>query len=166
MKKISKHISYKEAVRSNAAKRLGVDNTPNDQQLNRMVYVAEKSFEPVREDLNARIYVSSFFRCPVVNVKIGGSTSSFHPLGAAIDADADPYKETTNREIFLSAIENAEFTELIYEYPTDDELTNCAWVHMALIKGREKERRIKIKYHGAAYREMTPEELEKIKNAK
>jgi len=161
MKKISKHISYKEAVRSNAANRLGIDNTPNDQQLDRMVYVAEKSFEPVRVDLNARIYVSSFFRCPDVNVKIGGSATSFHPLGAAIDADADPYGETTNREIFISAINNSEFTELIYEYPTYD-LSDCAWVHMACVKGRENERKIKIKYKGEKYRLMTTEELHKI----
>ena len=30
MEKISEHISYKEAVRSSTAKRLGIDNTPTE----------------------------------------------------------------------------------------------------------------------------------------
>ena len=31
--KISKHVSYKEGIRSNTADRLGLDNTPNNLQL-------------------------------------------------------------------------------------------------------------------------------------
>ena len=38
---ISKHISYKEGVYSNTATRLGIENTPDDDQLNNMVKVAE-----------------------------------------------------------------------------------------------------------------------------
>ena len=33
---ISKHISYKEGVHSNTATRRGIDNTPNDEQLDNM----------------------------------------------------------------------------------------------------------------------------------
>ena len=165
MQNISKHISYKEAVRSNTARRLGIDNAPNEKQLERMRYVADVCFEPARDKVDARIFIHSFYRNPLVNKKIGGSIRSFHPYGGAIDADAEPYDETTNRELFLAVIDNSQFTELIYEYPTDD-LGDCDWVHMACVKGRENERRIKIKYSGKKYRLMTKAELEQIRNYK
>jgi hypothetical protein len=49
---ISKNISYKEATHSTIAKRLGIDNTPNAEQMSNMKYVAESVFQPVREHFN------------------------------------------------------------------------------------------------------------------
>jgi hypothetical protein len=46
---ISKNISYKEGVYSNTATRRGIDNTPNDEQLECMELIAEKIFQPLRE---------------------------------------------------------------------------------------------------------------------
>jgi hypothetical protein len=45
---ISKHVSYKEGVYSITATRLGIDNTPGDDQLHFMEIIAEKVFEPLR----------------------------------------------------------------------------------------------------------------------
>ena len=45
---ISEHISYKEGTNSVTAIRRGIDNTPNDKQLDNMVLLAEKVFEPLR----------------------------------------------------------------------------------------------------------------------
>ena len=45
---ISKNISYKESIRSNTATRLGIDNTPNDEQISNMRLVAEMIFQPLR----------------------------------------------------------------------------------------------------------------------
>ena len=44
--KISKHITYAEAIHSNTAKRKGIDNTPNEAQVTSMKLLAEKIFEP------------------------------------------------------------------------------------------------------------------------
>ena len=49
MKNISKHVSYKEGVRSNTALRLGIENTPGAEQLEKMEIVAKEVFEPLRE---------------------------------------------------------------------------------------------------------------------
>ena len=46
---ISEHVSYREGVYSITATRLGIDNTPNDDQLHFMEIIAEKVFEPLRE---------------------------------------------------------------------------------------------------------------------
>ena len=67
MEKISKHISYKEAVRSSTAKRYGISNTPDDFQLSNMKMVANNCFEPLREWHGNWIFVSSFLRSKALN---------------------------------------------------------------------------------------------------
>jgi zinc D-Ala-D-Ala carboxypeptidase len=63
MENISKHVSYKEGVRSNTALRLGIENVPNDEQLKNMGVVASEVFEPLREWVGGPIKINSFFRC-------------------------------------------------------------------------------------------------------
>ena len=62
MRNISKHVSYKEGVRSNTALRLGIENTPGAEQLEKMEIVAKEVFEPLREWVGGPIKVNSFFR--------------------------------------------------------------------------------------------------------
>ena len=45
---ISQHISYKEGVYSRTATRLGINNEPNDEQMNNMLNIAQEVFEPLR----------------------------------------------------------------------------------------------------------------------
>jgi len=130
MENISPHISYQEAIRSETATRLGLDNRPNKKQLASMKIVANTCFEPARTHFGGLpIYVSSFIRVPLVNKYAGGSATSFHPLGQAIDLDADVFKHQTNKEIFdFFYYGGAPYTELIWEYGTTE---NPAWVHVA-----------------------------------
>ncbi len=48
-KRISDNITYKEATKSRKAIELGLDNTPNEEQLSNMILVAENVFQPLRE---------------------------------------------------------------------------------------------------------------------
>ena len=72
---ISEHISYKEGVYSMTATRLGIDNTPGDDQLHFMEIIAEKVFEPLRKWVGGPIKINSFYRCPELNKAIGGSAT-------------------------------------------------------------------------------------------
>ena len=128
---ISKNISYKEATYSNTAKRLGIDNTPNEEQLENMKHVAENIFQPVREHFNVPIYISSFFRNDALNQAVNGSINSTHKKGEAMDLDADVYGKITNAEIFNYIKDNLEFDQLIWEFGDDK---NPAWVHVSLSK--------------------------------
>ena len=53
--RISEHISYEEAIRSNTAKRKGIRNTPTPDQLENMKRLAKNIFEPLRAHLNKPI---------------------------------------------------------------------------------------------------------------
>jgi hypothetical protein len=129
MIKISDHISYKEATRSVTALRLGIDNTPNEYQLQNMEIIAKKVFEPLREAVNAPIKINSFFRSEKLNKAIGGSTKSQHCQGRAIDID-DVYGSVSNAYMFYYIKDNLDFDQLIWEFGSD---ANPDWVHVSYV---------------------------------
>jgi len=98
--RISKHVSYYEATKSNTAIKFGIKNNPSNQQLQNMKLIAEKIFEPLRNNFNCPIGISSFFRSQQLNDKIGGATKSQHCKGEAMDLDADIFGKISNKEIF------------------------------------------------------------------
>jgi len=126
---ISKHISYKEATKSNTATRLGIDNTPGDYELTNMQTVAEKIFEPLRAFVGGPIKINSFYRCEELNKAIGGSSRSQHCEGRAIDLD-DTFTHATNAEMFNYIKEHLNFDQLIWEFGTNE---NPDWVHVSYV---------------------------------
>lgn len=140
--KLSKNLSLKEVTRSTTAQRLGIDNTPTEEHIENLKYLAENVFQPMREHFAVPIFVSSGYRGPELNKAVGGSPRSFHCHGMALDLDQD-YRNTTlgNGTIFHYIKDNLPFTELIYEFGDDN---GPDWVHVALAKGREDEKKVKI----------------------
>ncbi len=136
--RISKHISYKEAVHSNTAKRRGIENKPNDDQLYNMAKVAHNIFEPLRLYVGGAIKINSFFRSEELNKAIGGSTKSQHCQGCAIDID-DIYGHKSNYEMFEYIRENLDFDQLIYEFGDAD---NPDWVHCSYVSKKENRNRV------------------------
>ena len=134
---ISKHISYKEGTYSNTATRLGIDNTPNDDQLTNMELVAEKIFEPLRSYVGGPIKINSFFRCPKLNTAIGGSHKSQHCKGQAMDID-DVFGKCTNAEMYHFIKDNLDFDQMIWEFGDDD---NPDWVHISYVSEEDNRNR-------------------------
>ena len=97
--RISEHVSLKEGIRSHTATRLNIDNIPRELDLINMKTIAEEVFEPLRKFVGGPIAINSFYRSPKLNSAIGGSTSSQHCIGCAIDVD-DNYGYKTNAEMF------------------------------------------------------------------
>ena len=126
---ISEHISYREGVYSITATRLGIDNTPNDEQLANMELVAEEVFEPLRAWVGGPIKINSFFRSPKLNKAIGGSSKSQHCKGQAIDID-DTFGRATNAEMYHFIKEYLKFDQMIWEFGDDD---NPDWVHVSYV---------------------------------
>jgi zinc D-Ala-D-Ala carboxypeptidase len=137
MDRISKHISYKEATRSATALRLGIENVPNEYELQNMEMVAKKVFEPLREAVDAPIKINSFFRCEELNKAIGGSTKSQHCQGRAIDID-DVYGHVSNAFMYYYIKDNLDFDQLIWEFGTDH---NPDWVHVSYVDGDSNRKR-------------------------
>ena len=134
---ISNHISYREGVYSITAKRLGLDNTPNNEQLNNMELIAHEVFEPLRTYVGGPIKINSFFRSPKLNKAIGGSSRSQHCKGQAMDID-DTYGRMTNAEMYHFIKEHLDFDQIIWEFGDDD---NPDWVHVSYVSEEDNRRR-------------------------
>ena len=135
MEKISKHITYAEAIHSNTAKRKGVDNTPSETQVEAMKTLAKNIFEPLRKYVGGPIKVNSFFRSVPLNEAIGGAASSQHCKGQAMDID-DVYGYKSNAEMYNWIKDNLNYDQMIWEFGTDMQPN---WVHVSYVS-EEKNR--------------------------
>ena len=137
MERISEHISYREAIKSNTASRLGIDNTPSDYEITNMVGVAFNVFEPLRKYVGGPIRINSFYRCEELNRAIGGSSRSQHCQGRAIDLD-DTLGHKTNAEMYKYIKDNLSFDQLIWEFGDD---SNPDWIHVSYVHPDENRKR-------------------------
>jgi len=135
--KISKHITYKEGIRSATAIRNGIKNEPNEAQVKAMKELAKKVFEPMRVHFDAPIHINSFFRSVALNKRIGGSGTSQHCKGEAVDMDAT--NGITNKQLFDYIKDNLDFDQLIWEFGTAKEPD---WVHVSYVSKKENRNRV------------------------
>lgn len=126
--KLSKHLDLGEVTRSESAKREGIINMPTPEHYENLKIIAEKVFEPIREHFGVPIFISSGYRSEALNVYIGGSRSSDHSKGRALDIDMDGSSSgVTNKMIFDFIKDNLEFDQLINEF-------DYSWVHVGYRK--------------------------------
>ena len=144
MKRISKHISYKEAVGSNYAKQKGIKNKPNEEQVENMKLLAEKVFEPLREWVDAPIKVNSMFRSKELNSAIKGSLKSSHLNGEAMDITSMGGK--SNLEMFHYIKDNLCFDQLIWEFGKEPK-----WLHVSFNKDNNRQQVLVTKKRGVYY---------------
>ena len=135
MKNISKYISYLEATTSQTAIRKAILNAPSEKELICMQLVGIRVFDVVREHFGVPLRVSSFFRSEKLNKAVGGSKTSQHVKGQAIDMQGTG--KVTNKMVFDYIKDNLDFDQLIWEYGTEK---NPAWVHVSYIS-KEKNRK-------------------------
>lgn len=83
--KLAPNFHLYEMVVSQTATRHGIDNTPDTQAFVNLVYTAQ-ALQHIRGICdNKAVVVSSGFRCPELNEKVGGKFNSYHTLGLAAD---------------------------------------------------------------------------------
>ena len=144
MKRISKNISYKEAVGSNYAKQKGIKNKPNEEQVENMKLLSEEVFEPLREWVDAPIKVNSMFRSKELNSAIKGSLKSSHLNGEAMDITSMGGK--SNLEMFHYIKDNLCFDQLIWEFGAEPK-----WLHVSYNKDNNRKQVLVTKKRGVYY---------------
>lgn len=119
--RLSNNFTLEELTFSQTATRKGINNVPPQYIINRLILTADK-MEGVRKVCgNVPIFVSSGYRCELLNELIGGSKTSAHPKGYAIDFKV---AGKSIREV-IKLIENSDirFDQLINEFNR--------WVHIS-----------------------------------
>tara|TARA_R110000751_G_scaffold112750_6_gene211799 strand:- start:2568 stop:3092 length:525 start_codon:yes stop_codon:yes gene_type:complete len=142
LSKLSDHVSYKEGVYSRTALRREIKNEPSSEVLNCMINISELFFEPLREWVGGPIKINSFFRCKKLNTAIGGSNTSQHLKGQAMDID-DTFGHKTNAEMYYYIKDNLEFDQMIWEFGDDH---NPNWLHVSFVTHRKNRKRLTVAY--------------------
>ena len=107
--KLSKNFSLKELLRSDTAIRLGIDNTPNQEQLINLTHLAIFILQPVR-DQHGSTTVNSGLRVLELNRAIGSSDNSQHAKGQAADIEC---AAISNLELAKWIRDNLDFDQVI-----------------------------------------------------
>ena len=127
--KISEHLDLSEVTRSDMAKRKGISNMPTPEHIENFKKLAQNIFEPIRKHFGVPIMISSGYRSKALNTAIGGSLTSQHCTGEAIDIDMDGTANgVTNKMVFDYIKGNLNFDQLIWEFGTKDAPD---WVHVS-----------------------------------
>lgn len=147
---ISEHLTLGELIRSDSAKRAGIDNMPDTDQIENLKQLAEHIFEPIRNHFRVPIYISSGFRSvELCNIIKGAAKNSQHSKGEAIDIDMDGHShDISNADIFNFIKTNLKFDQLIWEHGTDK---NPDWVHVSYTTKKPLRNQILKALDGGAY---------------
>lgn len=136
---ITEHFNLSELVHSNTAKKRGINNDPPLWVEKNLREACEKLWEPAREILGHPMKISSGYRSEALNKAIGGSMTSAHTYGLAIDFTS-PYGSTTEVVKLLAKELKAKgipWDQMILEYPNSP---NGGWVHLGY-KSRDGKQR-------------------------
>jgi hypothetical protein len=133
---ISQHLVLAELIRSESAKRNGINNIPTPEHIENLKALAENIFEPIRTEFRVPIYISSAYRSAALNKLIGGVKNSQHNFGEAIDIDMDGHTHSvTNKDIFDFIIAKLPFDQVINEF-------NYSWIHVSYKKNGPQRRQV------------------------
>ena len=147
--KISEHLDLSEVTRSESAKRKGISNEPTAEHLENFKKLAENIFEPIRNHFNVPIHISSGYRSKALNTSIGGSLTSQHCSGEAIDIDMDGSSNgVTNKMVFDFIKSTLNFDQMIWEFGNSN---NPDWVHVSYEStGKQRKQILKATKIGGA----------------
>lgn len=122
---ISENFHLSEFITSQTAVRHGIDNTPCAEHKQNLVESCQKLWQPTRNLLGKAMLISSGYRCPALNRAVGGSKTSAHPFGRAIDFTAPSFGTPKEIATFLAKELKAngiKFDQIIFEFGR--------WVHL------------------------------------
>ena len=120
--KLSEHFTYEELTRSDAAGRLGIENTPNDAEIENLKRLAAL-LEEVKKAVGGKpVMINSGFRSKPVNDAVGSKDSSQHRLGCAADLRVAGMKPRQVVEACIAA--KVPFDQIILEFDS--------WTHISV----------------------------------
>ena len=128
-----KHFTLRELIKSDTAIRKGIKNIPNKQEEQNLNALVDKILDPLREAYKKPIIVTSGFRCEELNRLVGGSKTSQHRTGQAVDIRTISDTPEENKKLYDLIIElNLPFAQLINEH-------NFDWVHVSFSEKNRKQ---------------------------
>jgi hypothetical protein len=149
MEKISKYLSLEQAIFSVTAKNKKIDNTPPKNLVKNIELTSLNIYDKLEDVFPSMLSINSFYRSDALNKAIGGSTTSDHSIGCAIDIATNAMGRKnllSNVKIGEFAIDNLDFDQIIFEYP-NKQTKDVGWIHISyrgdgIVGAKTKNRRM------------------------
>jgi hypothetical protein len=136
---LSKSFTLNELTKSQEATRLGIDNTPNEEQIQNLKILCEKILQPIRDFYGMPLSVSSGYRSVALCEAIGSSSKSQHTKGQAADFEIFGI---ANKDIAEFIVKNLEYDQCILEFWNENE-PNSGWVHCSYSANNNRKQYLK-----------------------
>lgn len=143
--KLSENFTYEEMLVSSTASKYGIKNEPDAVSKANLTLLCQTFLQPMRNAYGKPIIVTSGYRCPALNTKVGGSKTSQHMKGQAADInDGTGYKQSmearyeANAKLFDFIYQRGGYDQLINEFP--DTKGRPQWVHVSYNPNLKKQR--------------------------
>ena len=164
--RLTANFTLEELIVSPTAKRLGLSNVPSPEHIANMKYVCEKILEPVRAHFGKPVQINSSYRSPLVNKAVGGSKTSQHSNGEAVDFEIPGIP---NKQLADWVADNLEFDQVILEFYNAKDGANSGWVHASIKRnGANRKQRLiasKSKSGGTTYTPVADFDPSTVKKA-
>ena len=119
----SDFFTLEEFTRSTTAKRLKIDNTPDDVVIRNIQYGVQMILDPLRRILQAPIIITSGYRCAKLNKAVGGVANSWHTKGNAADLRIKDKEEAKAIFQILKTLPSVD--TVLFEHST-----SAIWIHV------------------------------------
>ncbi len=123
-----RYFKFIEMINSAKADEFNIDNFPKDCNIIDNIIYTMECLDHIREEYGLPLYISSGYRCPELNRKVGGKETSQHLKGQAADINLGSVEK--NRAFFnwlACHKDEIEFDQLIDE-------SKYSWVHVSVKK--------------------------------
>ena len=136
--RLSKHFTLAELTRTSS----GLPNEPaSSQVIESLRTICTHILEPVRAHFDRPVMIHSGYRSLAVNTAVGGSPSSDHLLGEAVDFHVSGF---TVYEAAIWISENLDYHQVILENFVPG-IKTSGWVHCAYRRVNKDQRLTKFK---------------------
>jgi hypothetical protein len=126
---LSPHFTLAEFTRSQMASRKGIDNTPPEFVVENLRRLCLRVLEPLRAAVGRPLRISSGYRCPALNLVVGGSRTGSHPLGEAADLEC-PGVDNLKLAHTLRGLVDVDIDQVILEFYVDGN-PSSGWLHVS-----------------------------------
>lgn len=158
-----KYFTLQECFRSETARQRGLDNTPGAEHAAHLTESVEQLIDPLREAwevfcrTNALgtpcIRISSGYRGAALNRAVGGSATSAHCHGYALDLIPHNGRMMEFKRFCRDFLKDRDFDQLISE--GEDEHGRPRWMHVGYKSPRGEQRRQFLTMRNGKYLAMT-----------
>lgn len=121
----SEFFTLDELIKSTTASKYHINNSPSADVIRNLQYGVNMVLDPLRRLYGKPIIITSGYRCPALNDRVGGVINSWHTQGNAADIHVASLAEAT--KIFSNLQKIPSVDTALFEHSTSGQWLHVQW---------------------------------------